>query len=62
MVKAVFLDVDNTLLDFDRCGVVAMHQGFEELGLPFEDWMYFDTFTNINEPLWKKIERGELTR
>lgn len=62
MVKAVFLDVDNTLLDFDKCGAAAMRQGFEELGLPFEDRMYFDTFTNINEPMWKKIERGELTR
>ena len=62
MVKAVFLDVDNTLLDFDRCGVVAMRQGFEELGLPFEDWMYFDTFNHINDPLWEQIERGELTR
>ena len=62
MVKAVFLDVDNTLLDFDRCGAAAMRQGFKELGLPFEERMYFDTFTNINEPLWKKIERGELTK
>ena len=62
MVKAVLLDVDNTLLDFDKCGAAAMRQGFEELGFPFEERMYFDTFTNINEPLWKKIERGELTR
>lgn len=62
MVKAVFLDVDNTLLDFDRCGAAAMRQGFEELGLLFEDWMYFDTFNHINDPLWEQIERGELTR
>lgn len=62
MVKAVFLDVDNTLLDFDKCGAAAMRQGFEELGFPFEERMYFDTFANINEPLWKKIERGELTK
>ena len=62
MVKAVFLDVDNTLLDFDLCGLAAMRQGFEELGLPFADRMYFDTFTHINDPLWEQIERGELTK
>ena len=62
MVKAVFLDVDNTLLDFDKCGAAAMRQGFEELGFPFEDRMYFDTFNRINDPLWEQIERGELTR
>ena len=62
MVKAVFLDVDNTLLDFDKCGAAAMRQGFEELGLSFEGWMYFDTFNHINDPLWEQIERGELTR
>ena len=55
MVKAVFLDVDNTLLDFDKCGAAAMRQGFEER-------MYFDTFNHLNDPLWEQIERGELTR
>ena len=62
MVKVVFLDVDNTLLDFDRCGAAAMRQGFEELGFPFEDWMYFDTFNRINDLLWEMIERNEFTR
>lgn len=62
MVKAVFLDVDNTLLDFDLCAMSAMRRGFEELHFPFEESMYFDTFTRINTPLWKMIERNEFTR
>ena len=62
MIKAVFLDVDNTLLDFDLCAVRVMRQCFEEFGLAFETSMYYDTFTRINNPLWEQIERGELTR
>ena len=32
MVKGIFLDVDNTLLDFEKCSIAAMRQGFAELG------------------------------
>lgn len=62
MIKTVFLDVDNTLLDFDLCGMSAMRQGFEEFGFPFEESMYYETFTRINTPLWEMIERNEFTR
>lgn len=62
MIKAVFLDVDNTLLDFDLCGMSAMRRGFEEFGFPFEESMYRETFNRINTPLWKMIERNEFTR
>lgn len=62
MVKAVFLDVDNTLLDFNLCAMSAMRQGLEEQGFSFEETMFTKTFTPINNSLWEKIERGELTR
>ena len=61
MVKVVFLDVDDTLLDFDLCAASAMRRGFAQFGFPFDD-STVATFTGINEPLWKKVERGELTR
>ena len=59
MVKAVFLDVDNTLLDFEKCSVAAMRQGFEELGLVYTDKVY-ETFLPINTALWQAMERGEI--
>lgn len=61
MVKAVFLDVDNTLLDFEKCSIAAMRQGFEELGLTYTDKVY-ETFLPINVGLWQAMERGEITQ
>lgn len=61
MVKAVFLDVDNTLLDFEKCSIAAMRQGFAELGLTYTDKVY-ETFLPINTALWRAMERGEITQ
>ena len=60
MLKAVFLDIDNTLLDFDAYVKMSMQTGFSRFGLrPYEPWMY-DVFTENNLALWRRIERGEL--
>ena len=60
MIRAVFIDIDNTLLDFDAYVEGSMRDGFEKFGLPpFEPHMA-RTFKRINEGLWQKIERGEL--
>ena len=61
MVKAVFLDVDNTLLDFEKCSIAAMRQGFEEWGIPYSDKVY-ETFLPTNTALWQAMERGEITQ
>jgi len=61
MVKAVFIDVDNTLLDFIPCSISAMRTCFEEFSLPFTDKTY-PTFTSVNTPLWESLERGEIVR
>ena len=60
MLKAVLMDIDDTLLDFGKCAEQAMRVGFAEWGLPFGDSTY-RTFTPINDGLWRMIERGELT-
>lgn len=60
MERVIFLDIDDTLLDFNRCARQAMRTGFLELGLPFAEESYA-VFTRINDVLWQKIERGELT-
>ena len=57
MLKAVLMDIDDTLLDFGKCAEQAMRIGFAEWGLPYDDSTYA-TFTRINDGLWLMIERG----
>ena len=60
-IKAVFIDIDNTLLDFDKCALWSMQKAFNDYGLSFENSM-LDTFNMINNRLWLRIEKGELTK
>ena len=61
MVKAVLLDIDNTLLDFDAYVKSAMKDGFEKFGLGVYRDEMFDVFLSINNGLWREIEEGTLT-
>ena len=59
-VKAVMLDIDDTLLDFGACSRYAMLEAAKEFSLAFpED--YYDIFRRINNGLWLEIEAGKLT-
>ena len=60
-LKAVFIDIDNTLLDFDAYVRHTMEMGFAHFGLrAYEPWMY-GIFTEENNLLWGRIEQGTLT-
>lgn len=60
-MKAVFIDIDNTLLDFDEYVRNTMETGFRHFGLkPYEPYMY-DVFIRENGRLWHRIEQGKLT-
>lgn len=61
MIKAVFIDVDDTLLDFRACAKQAMQKTMREFNMVYEEPM-FPVFLKINNALWRAIERGELTR
>ena len=61
MIKAVFIDVDDTLLDFRACAKEAMQATMKEFGMVYEESM-FPVFWQINSELWQAIQRGELTR
>lgn len=61
MIKAVLLDIDNTLLDFNQSAALAMEETFAEHRLPFAKENFY-TFKSVNDSLWLKIESGELTR
>ena len=61
MIKAVLIDIDDTLLDFTKSAVKAIERCFEKYGLEYSEHVG-KTFIEINEGLWKQIERKELTK
>ena len=61
MIKAVLLDVDNTLLDFNKSAGETIKSAFSELGLEYSGGI-FDVFLRTNDMLWRKIENKEITR
>lgn len=61
MIKAILLDIDNTLLDFDAYVKDSMKNGFEKFGLGTYKDSDYDTFTVVNNGLWHDIEEGTLT-
>ncbi|MGN0205230.1 MAG: hypothetical protein ACI4BB_11840, partial [Coprococcus sp.] len=58
MITTVLLDVDNTLLDFNRCAAWAMKKAMTEWGLPCHEQLYHH-FQIVNQQLWHEIEEGE---
>ena len=61
MTTTIFIDIDNTLLDFDKCAYLSMKSSFEDCGLPFDDNM-FATFERINLALWHRLEDKIITK
>ena len=61
MIRTILMDVDNTLLDFNKCASACMAEGLRELGLEYRPEM-FPAFTDINDRLWAEIEQNRLTR
>jgi YjjG family noncanonical pyrimidine nucleotidase len=60
MLKAILVDIDNTLLDFNACTLKAMKECFSEYGLSYKE-EYYDVFRRINNAMWEEVEKGTLT-
>lgn len=60
-IKVVFLDVDNTLLDFNENAKLSLKLSMKEHGLEYKDG-YFSVFKSINDKLWKDVEKKVITR
>ena len=61
MIKAVFIDIDDTLLDFERACEEALKEGFEKFSIgPYRDGMV-KTLLEVTADLWKKLEKEEIT-
>ena len=60
-IKAVFIDLDNTLLDFNKFVVDTMISGFSKYNIgEYKPYMY-DIFEDVNNALWDKLETKEIT-
>lgn len=61
MIKNVFFDIDDTLLDFQKAEALAIRQTLTDLGVePTEDIIRL--YSKINISQWKLLEKGELSR
>ena len=61
MIKNVFFDIDDTLLDFHKAEAVAIKQTFTEMGIEPTDEL-IKLYSKINLSQWKLLEKGEITR
>ena len=61
MIKDIFLDLDDTILDFHMAESVALRKTLTHFGLTPTDAMVA-RYSEINDAQWKLLEIGELTR
>ncbi len=59
--KIVLLDLDNTLIDFNECARHSIMNIFEEQGFTYTEKV-FETFITENVKIWKRLEKGEITK
>ncbi len=60
-IKAVLIDIDNTILDFDKCSDEAIKQSAEHFGITLPE-NYFEVFSECNDKLWHLLEEGIITK
>ena len=61
MFEFLFLDLDDTILDFHKAEHIALSKTLEQFGLtPTE--AVLSRYSRINKDHWERLERGELTR
>ena len=61
MKKILLIDLDNTLIDFNECARHSIMNAFKKLGFDYSPAV-FDTFIEENVKIWKRLERGEITK
>lgn len=60
MYKAIFLDIDDTVFNFKKCSESALEKTFSAMELEYDE-NTFDAFSEIDEGLWTKQKRNQLT-
>lgn len=59
--RSLLFDADGTLLDFEAAEKSALRNTFAKYQLPFNEEIE-QTYTKLNQDLWKAHERGEIDR
>lgn len=61
MIRTVFLDLDDTILDFQKGERIAVCKTFQNMGVSTSDEV-IDRYIEINLALWQALERREVTK
>ena len=61
MIEFLFLDLDDTILDFHRAERIAVRRAISEAGVEATD-VVCARYSEINLLHWQMLERGEITR
>ena len=61
MIKAVLIDIDDTVLDFQKCAEWSIKTAMSERGVQYAAEMY-PVFKEVNDRLWSELEKGNITR
>ena len=61
MTEILFLDLDDTILDFHKAERLAVAKTFREFGLEPTDAV-LSRYHEINKQHWQRLETGEITR
>ncbi len=60
MYKYIFLDIDGTLLDFEKCADVALNKTLDTFNVK-RDGNVYPLYSKINSSYWKLLEKKEVT-
>lgn len=60
MIKALFFDIDDTILDYDLCAVDTVRRACETLGVPYSRAVQTE-YRRVDDVLWARQKLGELT-
>ena len=60
MIKALFFDINDTILDYDLCAVDTVRRACECLGVPYSQAVQ-NEYRAADDALWARQKAGELT-
>lgn len=60
MYTAIFLDLDDTIFSFEKCGRAALKAACAACRIPYGEEV-FAVFQRIDDPLWDRQKKGELS-
>lgn len=61
MIKTIFFDLDNTILDFSKAEKNALSRTLIQMGIEPEEWV-LKRYSELNQAQWKLLEQGKLNR